>query len=233
MFVARIPLVPKTTAFWCRAIKACSEKLQFVVFFQKRQRSKQDDVENQVYAQVVADHGPFVLRDVRFAVNPEFDSCFLYVVPGSANRIRLWYIRVSLEIELDANNSDLSIGCTSSLKGLRRQNQLSVVCPHCVASCVCIGTLGTRGRTIHLYDRWIWLGRHWLDTREPSMHNQDLWCALARLTKPFYVKRSTSTCIGCEVSKLQRACHLRLLMGQVLLSSISTFTHFASNHMNC
>lgn len=122
VFVARIPLVPKTTAFWCRAIKACSEKLQ------KRQRSKHDDVENQVYAQVVADHGPFVLRDVRFAVNPEFDSCFLYVVPGSANRIHLWYIRVSLEIELDANNSDLSIGCTSSLKGLRRQNQLSVVC---------------------------------------------------------------------------------------------------------
>jgi hypothetical protein len=96
VFLARIPLMPKTTRL---TVKASTNKGTppplFVIFFQKRD-SGLDNLENSIDGQVfIGENFSYLKKD--FDLKPEYEACFLYFVPGFATRMELETLAVDLE----------------------------------------------------------------------------------------------------------------------------------------
>jgi len=108
VFVARIPLASKTTGFrWIAINKTPSPACLFVVFFQKRE-SDVANKENPIDGKVFPSSDMAAALYAHLDVNPEYEACYVYALPGNnASRMELYGIKVLLEIEEDDRNRAL------------------------------------------------------------------------------------------------------------------------------
>lgn len=105
VFIARIPLAPKTTRVSLGAqVKAEYADPQFVLFLQKQQ-SGLDNLDSPI--DVCAT--PRYYSELPAADVPEHEACFLYMVPGNASTVELKKVKVTLEILLGRHTRGLRI----------------------------------------------------------------------------------------------------------------------------
>lgn len=160
VFFGRIPVVPKTTAFWCDSwLGPNSPTALFVLFFQKRQRNGLANREVLIYCKVITRRG---IMSARLDVNPECVASFLYFVPGSVTKMRLSPLTIRFEIELDDHNRDLKTWMELIIgDGLDRFFPIAII--RACASAL----LGRGGGRVHIIEGSICNGRNRLDSRRP------------------------------------------------------------------
>jgi len=96
VFIVRIPLTPFTTSITLREyVRTDARRPIFVVFFQKRQNGLETleyPIEGKVFTLT------FSSIEEIFDMKPEYEACFLYVVPGNATKMEIRSPEVGLVV---------------------------------------------------------------------------------------------------------------------------------------